>query len=291
MFTVLDKNRFQSHGGWLADMYSLRHAIFVEKRGWEELRSPFRYEIDAYDNRLTQYLLGISGAQIFGSIRIYPSTANTMLSDHFAEHLLPGETLPSDPDVYEISRIFMTGSVRMIGDVKARLLLSMSYMDWAIANGATHLIGITEAHLAEGMDYYGWHWRPLSHEITYDGGRCIAIEITVDEARQKKAKAKIGAPAHNMMRERALPIPRPTWFDPQLVYMLSKYSLAFPDQSDGLANLIATSVASDAQSEAVERLQHTARQIMRDHPTLDFLHTPSEILHEAQVRDMQAAVH
>lgn len=87
----------------LADMYRLRAKVFGERMGWE-VAILSGMEIDGYDALSPYYLLvHDENNTLCGCWRLLPTVGPYMLRDTFGQ-LLHGQSAPSSPDVWELSR-------------------------------------------------------------------------------------------------------------------------------------------------------------------------------------------
>ena len=87
----------------LIRMFSFRHRIFHDRLGWE-VTSDHGMEYDHFDELNPVYILAKDKRQsVEGCWRLLPTTGPYMLKDTFPQ-LLAGESVPSDPNVWELSR-------------------------------------------------------------------------------------------------------------------------------------------------------------------------------------------
>ena len=71
----------------LQDMFHLRHRIFVERMGWEDLRKPDRLEKDQFDTDDAIYLLLTEDdGKVIGTHRILQTAKPHLFSDLFAKY-------------------------------------------------------------------------------------------------------------------------------------------------------------------------------------------------------------
>src|SRR3954454_6944260 len=91
--------------------YRLRHQIFVEERGWNDLRRPDGLEIDTYDNEHAIYLLALDGGRVVGGQRLYPTALSHMISEVFPHMASRG--IPQASHIFEWTRYFVIKERRM----------------------------------------------------------------------------------------------------------------------------------------------------------------------------------
>lgn len=87
----------------IESMLRLRHKVFKQRLGWE-VASWDGMEIDRYDQLNPVYIICTKMRRIAeGCLRLLPTTGDYMLKNIFPV-LLRGETAPSAPQIWEISR-------------------------------------------------------------------------------------------------------------------------------------------------------------------------------------------
>ncbi|KAH7064367.1 acyl-CoA N-acyltransferase [Paraphoma chrysanthemicola] len=85
-------------------IFSLRHKVFVDKLGWEAIRSPSGLETDAFDtDAAIHFVVLTSNGEIAAYSRLLPTTQPHLLSDVYPE-LLRGQTEQVGEDVWEWTR-------------------------------------------------------------------------------------------------------------------------------------------------------------------------------------------
>jgi len=120
--------------------YRLRHRVFVEEMGWQDLQRPDGREIDQFDDERAVHMLYIQGGAVLGYQRMLPSTRPHLLSDIFP-HLCEGER-PVGPDVWEWTRYCVERPHRERGRALspvANALLS-GIVEWGLSSGVSTII-------------------------------------------------------------------------------------------------------------------------------------------------------
>ena len=105
-------------GGWsagqgalLSQMYQERKKVFIDLLRWDLPALDGRYEIDEFDTPATIYLImARSDGTHLGSLRLLPTTQPNVLGSVFPS--LCDATPPQGPDVWEISRLCLSRSIR-----------------------------------------------------------------------------------------------------------------------------------------------------------------------------------
>src|SRR5688572_26695873 len=104
MITVLESFQFAEHQALLDKMYRLRAYVFGDKLGWNLSVSAGR-ERDKYDDLNPVYLLYTDQAreEVFGSLRLLPTTGPTLLYEVFGEAIPEGVDFVA-PHIWECTR-------------------------------------------------------------------------------------------------------------------------------------------------------------------------------------------
>jgi acyl-homoserine lactone synthase len=120
--------------------YRLRHAVFVEDMGWENLRRPDGREIDQFDDGRALHMLYLEGEKLVGYQRMLPSTRPHLLSEVLPQ-LCDGD-LPRGPHIWEWTRYCVTREHRDRGRIlsPAGNLLLSAIVEWGLENGVSQII-------------------------------------------------------------------------------------------------------------------------------------------------------
>jgi acyl-homoserine lactone synthase len=158
----------------LDDLFRARHEVFVELKGWEELRRPDGREIDRWDRQETAYLLVVGQDRVLAGVRIVPVQGET----------LAGSTLPELFDALapqselEASRLFVTpeaGAVAGASPVVGEILLGCLELA-RLVGGRTLLMAIA-LPLAETLLSWGVGVEPLGLPRRTRDGMLIVVRI------------------------------------------------------------------------------------------------------------------
>src|SRR4051794_5870229 len=102
---VVTNDNKSLYGDFIEQFHKLRHKVFVEERGWSDLRRPDGLEIDAYDTADAIYLLALDQDRVVGGQRLYPTVLPHMISDVFAHLATRG--VPRAFHIFEWTRYFV----------------------------------------------------------------------------------------------------------------------------------------------------------------------------------------
>lgn len=92
MITIVTKDNIHEFKDEMEQAYRLRHAVFVDEMGWEDLRKPDGREIDQFDDEHAVHMLYIENGTVLGYQRMLPSLQPHILSEvlpHLCEEGLP----------------------------------------------------------------------------------------------------------------------------------------------------------------------------------------------------------
>lgn len=167
----------------LDQMHRLRWRIYVEERGWRELREMQAepgLERDVYDDDRARYLLAVDAAgEVQGGMRVRPADDRSLLFDRFA-HLLD-EPVEVGPDIWELTRLLRAPQNRD-RDGALRYSMNCALIEFCLSRGVKKLIAESETFLLP-MTRKAWgpKVRPLGLPQPYEEGEIIAVELTPDK--------------------------------------------------------------------------------------------------------------
>ncbi|MDX8457887.1 acyl-homoserine-lactone synthase [Mesorhizobium humile] len=121
--------------------FRLRHKVFVEERGWSELRREDGREIDRFDNEHAVHMLFMDDdGRVIGYQRLLPSTKPHLLSEVLSS--LCEVDRPVGPNIWEWTRYCVEAGHRERGRMLspvANTLLS-GIVEWGVHNGVDTII-------------------------------------------------------------------------------------------------------------------------------------------------------
>lgn len=164
----------------LDDYFRIRHQIYVEERRWTELARPDGREIDQFDTPATIYLMAMDGARVVGSHRLVPTSEPNLMSDLFPQLALRGPV--RRPDVYELSRVFVTREYRgERAQPRIESIIMAGTMEFALIEGLSQFTIVMETWWLPRFQEMGWNPRPLGVPVDINGMSCIGVTIDVTE--------------------------------------------------------------------------------------------------------------
>ena len=136
----------------LADtMFRDRARQFRDRLNWEVSVRPDGREVDDYDDEAPLYVIwerpdGSHG----GSMRFLPTTARTMVNDHFLS-LTEGAEIRS-PLIWECTRFCLSGDA----EPRVSAALMLGGMEIGLGAGLTHAVGVFDARMIRIYRRLGW---------------------------------------------------------------------------------------------------------------------------------------
>jgi len=165
---------------WRA-VHSLRHRIFVEEMGWEDLRRADRLEIDQFDHEDAIHHIVVRDGEVAGYQRMLPTTRPCLLTEVLTD-LYEG-TPPSGPDVFELTRYAVAEPYREgrwgVSSVGSELIAG--FVEWGLARGVDKVIIEFEPMWVLRALQLRFLARPLGYQRTYGRQQVVATLLTFNE--------------------------------------------------------------------------------------------------------------
>lgn len=180
----------------IEDHFRIRHAIFVEERGWRALERPDGREIDQYDTERTTYLLAMEDGRVVGGHRLFPTVEAHMISDIFP-HLVELGPIPSAPEIFEWSRFFV---VRERRRMMTYLQLMAAVQELCLAEGISQVTAIIEMWWLPRFLEAGFVVKPLGLPKTIEGVATAAVAIDIREESLARVQEMMGSTASVLVR-------------------------------------------------------------------------------------------
>lgn len=146
-------------------MYRARAAIFADRLGWN-VKVTDGYEIDRYDTEHDPvYLVSDDGnGRLTGSLRLLPTTGETMLCNEFADFFEEPVDVRS-PTAWECTRfcVHPNDSPPRAGErsrVSCELLAGLC--DLCLTSGIEHIVGLYDERMTRVYRRIGWSPVPLA---------------------------------------------------------------------------------------------------------------------------------
>lgn len=137
MITSADAGQFRAE---LDQAFRLRHRVFVDEKGWSDLRREDGCETDRFDDEHAVHMLYIEAGRVIGYQRMLPTTRPHLLAEVMPE-LCEGER-PVGPNIWEWTRYCVEPAHRERGRMLspvANALLS-GIVEWGSDTGVDTIV-------------------------------------------------------------------------------------------------------------------------------------------------------
>jgi acyl-homoserine lactone synthase len=164
---------------WRA-VHSLRHDIFVEEMGWEDLRRDDRLEIDQFDHDEAIHHIVMRDGELAGYQRMLPTTRPHLLTEVLTD-LYEG-TPPSGPTVWELTRYAVARHFREgrwgMSSVGSELVAG--FIEWGMTRGVDQVIIEFDPSWVLRALQLQFLARPLGYQRTYGRQQVVATLLGFD---------------------------------------------------------------------------------------------------------------
>jgi acyl-homoserine lactone synthase len=164
---------------WRA-VHSLRHDIFVEEMGWEDLRRDDRLEIDQFDHDEAIHHIVMRDGELAGYQRMLPTTRPHLLTEVLTD-LYEG-TPPSGQSVWELTRYAVAKSFREgrwgMSSVGSELVAG--FIEWGMTRGVDQVIIEFDPSWVLRALQLQFLARPLGYQRTYGRQQVVATLLGFD---------------------------------------------------------------------------------------------------------------
>jgi acyl-homoserine lactone synthase len=155
-----------------------RHQVFVEERKWEDLARADKRERDQFDTDRTIYFLAIDDERVVGGSRLVETEGPHMLSEVFPQ-LASVQGVPSSPDVYEWSRIWVARDRRASGGILHRLFAGI--LEFCLDEEIHSLTGVVEIWALPFFSELGWIVQPLGLPQLIANSWTLGVRLDVSQ--------------------------------------------------------------------------------------------------------------
>jgi N-acyl-L-homoserine lactone synthetase len=133
-------------GDALPAMFRLRHQVFIEREGYD-VPSYNRMEWDQFDNPATHYLLRRDEhGHADGVARLIPTTERYMVKELWPE-LVNGQALPSQPDVWELTRVGVRPGLDAAARRRVHCDLICGFFEFGLIHGISSYLMVTHMRI------------------------------------------------------------------------------------------------------------------------------------------------
>jgi acyl-homoserine lactone synthase len=165
----------------MAQVFRLRHKVFVEEMGWKALAKPDGREIDQFDTKHAVHMLYLEGGEVLGYQRLLPSTRPHLLSEVMPQ--LCEVERPVGAHIWEISRHCVAPGHRAGGRYANPVAnaLATALVEWGIECGISqYIIEIDPVGVLPLIQLH-FQLMPLGLPQNINGKDVIALTMTFDK--------------------------------------------------------------------------------------------------------------
>lgn len=171
-------------GELFSKISSYRHKVFIEMLGWE-LQTKQGIELDQFDRPDTVYVVSQDDdGTVNGCARLLPTDRPYLLGEVFPQ-LLNGQTPPSSPDIWELSRFaavdFSNQMSSAMGQFSSEIAVELLRRSIACAaeHGAKGLITVSPLGVERLLRRAGFRSHRAGPPMIIDGHPIVACWIDV----------------------------------------------------------------------------------------------------------------
>lgn len=161
-------------------VHRLRHKVFVEEMGWDDLKRPDGFEIDQFDHEQAVHHLAIRNGELAGYQRMLPTTRPHLLTEVLTD-LYVG-TPPSGSNVWELTRYAVAPGYRDgrrgVSTVGSELIAG--FVEWGLSTGVNQVIIEFEPMWVLRALQLHFLATPLGYQRTYGRQQVVATLLTFD---------------------------------------------------------------------------------------------------------------
>lgn len=179
----------------LEDMFHLRHRIFVERMGWEDLRKEDRLEKDQFDTDDAIYLLLTEDdGSVIGTHRMLPTTGPHLMSDIFPQSCSV-KGVQRGEKIIELTRTCVDEEKldRKATEV-ARKRIMVGLFEFCLRAGYEKFTLLTPTDLLFRYLLIGLDIKPLGMPMDMDGNKQVAVIVTVNQQALVAMRMALGVP-------------------------------------------------------------------------------------------------
>jgi acyl-homoserine lactone synthase len=140
MIHIVDTSNIALYADLMQQAHRLRHTVFVEEMGWDNLRRPDGLEFDQFDDEHAVHMLYIEHGLVLGYQRMLASTRPHLLSDVMPQ-LCEGDR-PYGDNIWEWTRYCVPREHRERGRKLSPVALALltAIVEWGLERGVDTII-------------------------------------------------------------------------------------------------------------------------------------------------------
>jgi len=207
MVCVFEGHEAHLYAQELEQFYHLRHEVFVEERGWEDLRKPDGREIDQFDDAAAIHFGVFRNGKAVGYQRLLPTVRPHLLSEVYP-WLCEIGPIPRGPHIIEWGRTCVARSHRggsRPNPISSELFLA--FLEYCLPRGITECTGQSDPGYISGFLQLGFTVEPLGLPHHIDDGPVMAVRMKFDEATLHQTREVVGIQHSVLDKPRVEPVP------------------------------------------------------------------------------------
>lgn len=191
MLLVIPGTELTRNSALMERIFRFRHAIFVDEKGWEDLRRADGLERDQFDDEYAIHHICLRNDEIVGYQRLLPTTRPHLLTDVLSD--LCRSKPPTGPKVYEWTRFCVSPGHR---DPRPKsgwpfLELAQGVVEWGLSNKVDTVTVAIDWRLMVIAMQLRFFVRPLGFPKRFGRDEVVALRMsfnretlaTIQEAR------------------------------------------------------------------------------------------------------------
>jgi acyl homoserine lactone synthase len=206
MIQFIEPHERAMHSAVLNQYFSLRKRVFCDQLRWVEPKTD-ELEFDDFDFGFNVYLLHLdddTGA-LTGGVRLMPTTGPTLMHTVWAD-MLPDPDDFRSPSIWEATRFCVDSSAstrRSSLANRATLALTLAVIDFAQANGISHIIAVCESKFFDMTNAFSGNAEIIDRRLDANGVDicCGLWSAEADRSRIEWARQFIGGSSPSIIRK------------------------------------------------------------------------------------------
>lgn len=180
MIKTIHGSQIEAHEALMLDAFRFRHEIFVEEKGWSDLRQADGLEADAFDDAHTIHQICQRDGRIVGYQRLRPTLQPHMLSE--ALRYLCRQDPPSAENIYEWSRFALGSPARESRPRRNEVFLELTQavVEWGFAHDVMATTVVIDMRLMVVAMQLRFGVTPLGYPQKIGREEVIALQLDFD---------------------------------------------------------------------------------------------------------------
>lgn len=205
MLMLVSGSEVDQHKALMDRVFRFRHAVFVEEKGWDDLRQDDGRERDRFDDVHAIHQICLRDDEIVGYQRLLPTTRPHLLTDVLGD--LCRRKPPRGPRVFEWTRFCVAPGHR---ELRPRangpfLELAQGVVEWGLANRVDTVTVAIDWRLMVIAMQLRFFARPLGFPKRIGRDEVVALRMSFNRETLATIKEARGCDAPVLHHDSALP--------------------------------------------------------------------------------------